>query len=102
VGQGKPTASDRLPRDLEVRLVVDDRVVAEGRGSDVLGGPLHVLAWLAGHLAARGQPLRAGELVSTGGCTGPVPLGSAERVIADVAGLGRAELSIRDEPPTRT
>jgi 2-keto-4-pentenoate hydratase len=94
VGPGRPLSGDRGPHDLVVRLVLDGRVVDEGMGSDVLGGPLHVLAWLAGHLAARGRHLDAGDLVATGGCTGIVPLGTAGTLATEVAGLGGAEMTI--------
>jgi 2-keto-4-pentenoate hydratase len=51
-----------------VRGVVEcnGKVVDEGHGRDVLGHPFEPLRWLANHLAARGQALEAGELVSTG------------------------------------
>jgi len=32
----------------------------------VLGHPFHPVAWLAGHLAAGGSGLRAGDIVMTG------------------------------------
>lgn len=53
-----------------VTLTIDDDDVASGTGADALGHPLTVLAWLAGHAAGRGTPLRAGQLVITGTCTG--------------------------------
>ncbi|MGE3849839.1 MAG: 2-keto-4-pentenoate hydratase [Gammaproteobacteria bacterium] len=38
----------------------------EGHGRDVLGHPAHALTWLANHLAAHGEGLRAGDVVATG------------------------------------
>ncbi|MGB3734349.1 MAG: fumarylacetoacetate hydrolase family protein [Ilumatobacter sp.] len=55
-----------------VTLTIDGDEVAAGSGADALGHPLKVLAWLAGHAAERGTPLRSGELVITGTCTGLV------------------------------
>lgn len=47
--------------------VVCDRVdLDRGLGADVLGHPFNALAWLANHLAAHGQMLRAGQVVATG------------------------------------
>lgn len=37
-----------------------------GHGRDVLGHPFHALTWLANHLAASGEGLRAGDVVATG------------------------------------
>jgi 2-keto-4-pentenoate hydratase len=44
----------------------DGRVIDHGFGRDVLGDPLVVVAWLANHLAARGERLKAGQVVMTG------------------------------------
>jgi len=87
-----PAVADWSDRDLgavRVRLVVDGCTVAQGCGRDVMGGPLHALAWLADHLPARGAQLRAGDLVTTGTCT---PIGRAEAgafVEADFGEFGR-------------
>ncbi|MBS0448024.1 MAG: fumarylacetoacetate hydrolase family protein [Proteobacteria bacterium] len=40
--------------------------LATGRGADVLGHPYAPVAWLAGHLAQRGECLRTGDIVTTG------------------------------------
>jgi 2-keto-4-pentenoate hydratase len=48
------------------RMLVNGKSAGEGFGRDVLGHPLDVLAWLANETAARGAPLRAGMLVTTG------------------------------------
>jgi 2-keto-4-pentenoate hydratase len=45
---------------------VGGQVIDHGFGRDVLGDPLVVVAWLASHLAARGERLRAGQIVMTG------------------------------------
>ncbi len=74
-----------------VELDIDGETVASGVGSDALGHPLNVLAWLAGHAAGRGTPLRAGDLVITGTCTGLVP---ARPGFLHVGRVGSAELSL--------
>jgi len=45
---------------------VDGQPIDRGFGRDVLGDPLVVVAWLANHLAGRGEALRAGQIVMTG------------------------------------
>jgi 2-keto-4-pentenoate hydratase len=42
------------------------QAVDRGFGRDVLGDPFVCVAWLANHLHARGQCLRAGQVVMTG------------------------------------
>ena len=45
---------------------VGAEVIDRGFGRDVLGDPLICTAWLANHLAARGEQLKAGQIVMTG------------------------------------
>ncbi|UDF03324.1 2-keto-4-pentenoate hydratase [Asticcacaulis sp. AND118] len=49
---------------------IDGQVIGEGGLFTMPGGPLKAIAWLAGHLAARGRPLKAGQLISSGATTG--------------------------------
>ena len=75
-----------------VTLTVDGALVREGRGGNVEGGPLAATAWLATALAARGRGLRAGEYVSTGTTTQPIPATAGQTVLADFGSLGRIEV----------
>lgn len=75
-----------------VTLTVDGALVREGRGGNVEGGPLAATAWLATTLAARGRGLRAGEYVSTGTTTQPVPAVAGQTLLADFGALGRIEI----------
>jgi 2-keto-4-pentenoate hydratase len=55
--------------DLALEGVVyelNGQLAATNTAAEVLGSPLHSLAWLANHLGARGLGLRAGDLVMTG------------------------------------
>jgi 2-keto-4-pentenoate hydratase len=65
-----------------VRLEMDGRTIATGDGSAVLGNPITCLVWLANALSARGIDLAAGEIVTTGTCTG------AQVVVHDVDIVG--------------
>jgi 2-keto-4-pentenoate hydratase len=82
-------------RDLDttrVELGIDGEVVAAATGAEALGHPLLVLQWVAAHATALGHPIRSGELVITGTCTGLVPA----RVGADHVGrVGGAEVRVR-------
>ena len=75
-------------------LTRDGEAVDEGSSSDVLGDPALALAWLARHLARRGQPLQPGQWVSTGSIvpTRFVAPGQAWRF--EVEGLAPVELSL--------
>jgi 2-keto-4-pentenoate hydratase len=73
---------------LPVVLAADGTEVASGSGANVMGHPLKAFAWLVNHLAARGIPLAAGEIVTTGTCTGVTPVVPGQRYTADFGGLG--------------
>jgi len=64
-----------------------------GNSANVLGNPLHVVAWLANHLIARGTYLKAGQLLTTGTM---IPVNGAEKgdvVEADYGALGMVKVS---------
>ncbi|WP_315779648.1 MULTISPECIES: 2-keto-4-pentenoate hydratase [unclassified Bradyrhizobium] len=73
---------------------VNDALAGQGSGADVLGHPLHALAWLANHLAARGDGLEAGQLVLTGSLVKTVWLKPGDRVRMELDGLGVVEAAI--------
>lgn len=71
-----------------VRLAIDGEQLATGCGADALGHPLNVLEWLLAHLGRRGIALEAGEIVSTGTCTGLIPVAPGNHLHADFGVLG--------------
>lgn len=77
-----------------VRLLINDEEATEGRGADVLGGPLVALAWLANSHGLRGCGLAAGEIVTTGVCGAPAPIAAGDRISADFGSLGRVSLRL--------
>lgn len=85
---------DRLAateRDLALEaaeLLVDGDRVATGTGAAVLGHPADAVAWLAGELPAHGETLRAGDIVTTGSMTEPVPVEAGNTVVARFGSLG--------------
>lgn len=75
-------------------VTLDGEAVDRGLGGDVLGHPFEPLTWLANHLAASGNGLRAGDIVMTGSLvTTRFPPGPGRFHFA-VAGLGAVELSV--------
>jgi len=81
-----------LPRQ-EVRVTRNGSPAGEGRGANVLGDPRLALAWIANERAARGAGLKAGEIVTTGTCLTPVPIGPGDRMVATFAGLGEVRVA---------
>ncbi|HYH28844.1 MAG TPA: fumarylacetoacetate hydrolase family protein [Pseudonocardia sp.] len=61
---------------------------ATGSGGTVLGDPRTALAWIAADLGRYGLQLRAGDVVTTGTTTAPVPVGPGDEVRAEFGRLG--------------
>jgi 2-keto-4-pentenoate hydratase len=67
---------------------IDGAVVGRGTAASVSGGPLAALAFALRCNARRGQPMRAGTLVSTGAVTGVHSIGAGQAAEALFSGLG--------------
>ncbi len=81
--------------DLAAHPVVGHKngaVAERGSGADVLGDPRIALAWLANDRAARGDGLKAGQIVTTGTCIKPVTIVPGDLVVADFGVLGRVRV----------
>lgn len=78
-------------------LEVDGAIASVGAGAACLGHPLKAAAWLAGTLARRGEPLRAGDVVLTGALGPMVPLLRACHVKAVIGGLGSVSFQYQTE-----
>jgi 2-keto-4-pentenoate hydratase len=77
--------------DLEgagMEMTLDGEVVSTGVGAAALGNPLNAAAWLAQTLAARGEPLRAGDVLLAGALGPMATLRPGVRVEARIAGIG--------------
>jgi 2-keto-4-pentenoate hydratase len=75
-------------RAVEMTLTVGEEVVSSGTGAACLGHPVNAVVWLANAVAARGEPLRAGELVLSGSLGQLVPVEPGLTYEARISGLG--------------
>lgn len=69
--------------DFQVQLVDrNGQLLAQGKGSNLLGHPLNVVLWIKNSLAAEGKSLKKGDLLSLGSLTPmmPVQAGTSFRV----------------------
>lgn len=88
------------PEGFDLRLVGcvlerNGEVVATAAGAASLGHPAAAVAWLVRRLAARGEGLRAGQVVLSGGLTATVPVEAGDVVTARLGRLGTAEVACR-------
>ena len=65
-----------------------------GTGVEVLGDPLHSVAFMANTLAPFGLKLEAGMLLMTGSITRSIPLAAADDIAVAFTRLGRLDLSL--------
>lgn len=87
--------SEKLRR-FEVVVSRDGRQQARGIGANVLGSPLLAFAYLAEVLSlqSRFEPVQAGEVVSTGTLTGPMPVSAGEEWSTTMSGIDLPGLSM--------
>jgi 2-keto-4-pentenoate hydratase len=93
---GRAAATDWRALDLAAHHAVGRVARADGTrehrqgiGANVLGDPRDALAGLVNERSALGIILRAGEVVTTGTCLVPLPIGAGDQVDADFGVLGR-------------
>ena len=85
-----------LDLDLEgVGIFKNGDLAASGIGTEILGGPLKSLRWLASHLLRRGEQLRAGQIVIPGSAVELVAVEPGDRVAARFTHIGRVEAEFR-------
>lgn len=92
---GEP--SSLRPRDADLRtlgayLAFDGQPVASTRGANPAADVWRLLQWLALHCAERGLPLKAGQVITTGSCTGMLFAPEGAHILAELSGLGCVEL----------
>lgn len=90
------TPPDGLELDLVgVTLRINGEVKGMGAGAAVLGHPANSVAMLANMLSRKGEKLRAGEVVLTGGITEAVSVKPGDYVIAKLDQLGDVSVTVK-------
>lgn len=67
-----------------------------GKGTNVMGNPLHAVSWLVGHLSTQNKRIEAGQIILSGTMTVPTPVHPADRVRVEIGGLGTMAVTIGD------
>lgn len=84
-------------RTLEASLSFGAVSAAHTHGGNPAQDVWRLLSWLALHCARRGQPLRAGQIVTTGSCTGLLTAPVDEIVRGEITGVGAVELRFESQ-----
>lgn len=98
---GKPVApapemADALAKMTVVMRDQDGKELAKAPGTAILGHPLNAVVWLAEDLAKSGGRLRAGDVLSLGSFSAPMPPKPGMKVTVTYEGLpGNPAVSVR-------
>lgn len=98
---GKPIApaaemADALAKMTVVMRDQDGRELAKAPGAAILGHPLNAVVWLAEDLAQAGARLKAGDILSLGSFSAPMPPKPGMKVTVTYEGLpGNPNVSVR-------
>ena len=97
LGEPHPVETGMLDSlaSFKLRLLRNGELVEEGSGKNSLRSPALCLAELATAASRRGDPLAAGELISTGTLTTAPPIAAGETWRAEVDGLPVEGLELR-------
>jgi 2-keto-4-pentenoate hydratase len=79
---------------VQVRSHLDPSLDRSGDATALMDGPLGCLLWLARHTLARGEPLRAGEIILTGTMAGAIPLRPGDTLTVAFSGLGAEPMTL--------
>ena len=81
-------------KNLVVRQSYGDTVQVEKQGGNPSGDPLVALLWLVNWLPSVGLHLEAGQVVTTGSCTGLLFVKPGQRVVGALDGFGEAAVDL--------
>lgn len=75
-----------------VKLYINSNISVDGVGANALGDPRIALAWIANDRVLRQEPLREGDIVTTGTCIVPAAISPGDSLLADFGAMGAVEL----------
>jgi len=93
LGEPVPLADKRLD-DVNCRVELNGKTVAEGAGAAVLGDPLNSVVWPARKLGQFGRAVRAGDVIMTGSFVRQFPLAAGDSVRVAFSGIGNVEVRV--------
>jgi len=77
--------------DMGVETTINGVVVGHGTAASIPGSPLAAVAFLLGHAASRGRPLKKGMLVTTGASTGIHEVIAGDAATISFGALGQVQ-----------
>jgi 2-keto-4-pentenoate hydratase len=94
LGPASTTAHPHIDQTtVSAEVWVDGKSIAAKTGGNTAGNVQRLLTWLANHCAARGTPISAGDIVTSGSCTG-LEIIQRGNVRAVLSGLGEVGVTL--------
>lgn len=94
LGPASTTAHPHIDQTtVSAEVWVDGKLIAAKTGGNTAGNVQRLLTWLANHCAARGTPIGAGDIVTSGSCTG-LEIIQRGNVRAVLSGLGEVGVTL--------
>lgn len=86
LGPASTATPDIDQMTVSAQVWVDGKMIVSKTGGNTAGDVQRLLTWLANHCAARGTPIGAGDIVTSGSCTGLeiIPRGNVRAVLSDL------------------
>ncbi|KZD12138.1 2-keto-4-pentenoate hydratase [Oceanibaculum pacificum] len=81
-------------RGITATVTVDGVPAIEKTGANPAGDPRWLALWAANHLVERDQPIKAGQVVTTGSYIGMLPAPQGGRIVASLSGVGSVSVTI--------
>jgi len=82
------------PPKQPVRLMINGHTACEGIGGNSAVDPVRLLVWLANQGSHGLGGLKAGQVITTGSCTGTIFVEAGTRIVATFPGLGTIEVLV--------
>jgi 2-oxo-3-hexenedioate decarboxylase/2-keto-4-pentenoate hydratase len=76
-------------------LAINNEILGQGSGSDVLGHPLDALTWLVNSLAEKNRSIQADDLVLTGSIVALKFLSPGDIATFSLDGLGDVQIKVQ-------
>jgi 2-keto-4-pentenoate hydratase len=94
IGPSVPGALDKPLESLHVKITTPSATIVDRDGNHPSGHPMNSFSWLVNYLSARGQGLKAGEIITTGSYAGVVDVPIGEPLRVELGGFAAIEVKL--------
>ena len=81
------------PKILHGNMVINDEIIGEGMGSDIMQDPYNALAWIANWLSSNNQNLKQGEIIMLGSIVQSQWVSYGDKVEVEIEKLGKTSVT---------